>query len=184
MEAHAEAVVAVDCHPLQPQVLSGSLDGTVRVWDLSTLHCLLTLHDGNKVPISGCKYTGSGKYVMCSTLNSNHSLWNVEGIHPVNMSVAVPPAVTGGAYKLQSNSDHPAHGVRRRFTGHVNKVYNIHTAIAGSANRGYICSGSEDNGVYVWDVNPVGFPGSGTVPGGEVLPYKRLLAHTGIPIAA
>ena len=198
IEAHAEAVVSVDCHPTQPQILSGSMDGMVRVWDMFSQQCLLTFHDTNKVPVSHCKYSKNGKYVVCSTLNSNHSLWNVDGIHPVNTSGAgifpmqaehsstfasnaiVTATTSTSIYKMQSNSALPFHGIRRRYSGHVNKVYNIHTAIAGSSARGYLCSGSEDNGVYIWDMNPTLGAGSvATAVGGAVLPYKRLLAHSG-----
>lgn len=39
---HPEAVVALQCHPSQPLIFTGCLDGAVRCWDLRTGVCIQT----------------------------------------------------------------------------------------------------------------------------------------------
>lgn len=48
---HADPIVALDCnqglHGSGREFVSGSLDGTVRIWDMASTHCLTTMNAEN-----------------------------------------------------------------------------------------------------------------------------------------
>lgn len=57
---------------------TSSLDGTVRIWDSISSHCIKTLdgaHGGNAV--SSVRFTNNEKYLMTAGLDSTVRLWDI-----------------------------------------------------------------------------------------------------------
>ncbi|CBI28701.3 unnamed protein product, partial [Vitis vinifera] len=103
-------------------IVSGSHDGSCKIWASDTGALLKTLIEDNGPAISFAKFSPNGKYILVATLDDTLKLWNYS---------------TGKSLKI--------------YTGHVNKVYCIASAFSVTYGK-YIVSGSEDKCVYVWDL--------------------------------
>ncbi|KAL3328476.1 hypothetical protein AABB24_035887 [Solanum stoloniferum] len=103
-------------------IVSGSHDGSCKIWDTASGSCLKTLIDDKVPAVSFAKFSPNGKFILVATLDNTLKLWNYS---------------TGKFIKS--------------YAGHVNRVYCI-TSTFSVTNGKYIVSGSEDQCVYVWDL--------------------------------
>ncbi|XP_072989245.1 COMPASS-like H3K4 histone methylase component WDR5B [Typha latifolia] len=123
IDAHDEPVTSVHFVKDGSLVVSGSHDGTCKVWDVATGARAKVLVDEKAPPaVSFCKFSPNGKFVLVATLDDNLKLYN----YATNKSI-------------------------KCYTGHVNRRYCI-TSTFSVTNGKYIVSGSEDNCVYIWDL--------------------------------
>lgn len=145
IDAHADAVVAVDVDNsvggANREFVSGSLDGTVRTWDLSSRRCRSTLHCENITPVSALSYSPNARFCLVSTLDGCHRLWDVGDS---NSSVAAAASQhslsTPKPYECNSNSNNPHNGVVQRYSGHINRKFNVFSRIflrGSAACRGF-----------------------------------------------
>ena len=58
------------------QVVSGALDGTVKLWDVHTGQCLRTL-SGHTGAVWACSYAPDGTQVVSGALDGTVKLWDV-----------------------------------------------------------------------------------------------------------
>ena len=184
--AHADAVVSVDISPEDcgATILSGSLDGVVRTWDMKSTStpCTSSLHYDNFIAVSSCCYTPNPNYVLVSTLDHTHRLWDINERSSSKGDVACDTSdnsVRSVYPAVISNSGNP-NGVVRAFNGHVNSKYNLFSKVVNYAGNdgkslSFLCSGSEDGNVYLWDVN-----GSPSSVRPQIAPCNTLTGHTGI----
>lgn len=224
IDAHADAVVAVDVDNSAGgagrECVSGSLDGTVRSWDLASARCRSTLHCANIIPVSALSYAPNARFCLVSTLDGYHRLWDVanSSVRDCNPPAPVTPDAASGL--VNSNSSNPDNGIVQQYSGHVNRKYNVFSRmfvrgakscasdafvarkrrrdsggechsvgdeepgdlaeadeVPSSGHHSFVCSGSEDGRVYVWDLN--GAAGAG----GAVLP-REVLGTTESPVVA
>lgn len=130
IEAHSDVVTTCDFNISGKEFVTGALDGIVRVWEASSGACLRSINGENTPPISCVKHSPAGEYLFVSTLDDAH--------------------------RLYSNVDPEEHGLLREYRGHRNRKYSIQTdvlpTISPNGPSGFV-SGSDDNNVYIWDVN-------------------------------
>ena len=129
LPAHSDPVSSVDFSADGTLFLSASYDGLVRVWDTFTGQCLKTLVGNENIPVSFSKFTPNGKYLLASYLNGRIRLW-----------------------------DYVQDKVVKTYRGHRNQRYCISAGFVvdnGKCERGggMVVSGSEDCGIYVWDIH-------------------------------
>lgn len=103
-------------------IVSGSHDGSCKIWDAATGSCLKTLIDDKVPAVSFAKFSPNGKFILVATLDDTLKLWNYS---------------TGKFLKI--------------YTGHTNRAYCV-TSTFSVTNGKYIVSGSEDKSVYLWDL--------------------------------
>lgn len=122
--AHVEPVTCVEFNKEDSSIIaSGSYDGTCRI--LRDHRLDKTLYDKQRPPVSFVKFSPNGLYVLVSSLDGKLRLYN---------------------YKAEQNKR-----VVKEYKGHRNNEYCI--ASKFSITRGkYVVSGSEDNLIYLWDV--------------------------------
>ncbi|XP_030946269.1 COMPASS-like H3K4 histone methylase component WDR5B [Quercus lobata] len=122
IKAHSMPVTSVHFNRDGSLIVSASHDGSCKIWDSSKGTLLKTLIDDKVPSVSFAKFSPNGKFILLATLNDTLKLSNYS---------------TGKFLKV--------------YTGHVNKVYCI-TSTFSVTNGKYIVSGSEDNCVYLWDL--------------------------------
>ncbi|KAF8664544.1 hypothetical protein HU200_054726 [Digitaria exilis] len=122
INAHSEPVTSVHFIRDGSIIVSGSHDGSCKIWDAKTGACLKTVIDDKKAGVSFSMFSPNGKFILVATLDHSLKLCNF---------------ANGKFLKV--------------YGGHVNEQYCIQSAFSVT-NGKYIVSGSEDNCVYIWDL--------------------------------
>ncbi|XP_062186731.1 COMPASS-like H3K4 histone methylase component WDR5B, partial [Phragmites australis] len=122
IDAHSEPVTSVHFIGDGSIIVSGSHDGSCKIWDAKTGACLKTVIDDKKPAVSFSMFSPNGKFILVATLDDSLKLCNF---------------ATGKFLKV--------------YSGHVNRVYCIQSVFSVT-NRKYIVSRSEENCVYIWDL--------------------------------
>jgi len=161
MKGHTKKIVSVICHPQETSVLSGSLDCSIRLWDIQTsqLRQMVRAHDG---AITGLSLHATGDYILSSSMDQHWAfsdfrtgtvLAKVIGddesplfaakFHPDGLIFAIGTLkshVKIWDLKEQSNV--------ANFTGHSGRIISI----AFSENGYYLATAAEDACVKLWDL--------------------------------
>ncbi|CAL9084608.1 unnamed protein product [Musa textilis] len=149
LPAHSEPVTAVDFNYNGSLIVSSSYDGLCRIWDSATGHCMKTLIDDDSPPVSFVKFSPNGKFVLAATLDNTLVIFLIRS----NLSF-----VALNTYDILFTDNfllllwHFSAGkFLKTYTGHANSRFCI-PATFSVTNGKYIVSGSEDNCVYLWDL--------------------------------
>lgn len=108
-----------------------------RIWDTASGQCLKTLIDDDNPPVSFVKFSPNGKYILAATLDNTLKLW-----------------------------DYAKGKCLKTYSGHKNEKYCIFANFSVTGGK-WIVSGSEDNMVYIWNLQTK-----------EIV--QKLQGHTGI----
>ncbi|GMF21532.1 unnamed protein product [Phytophthora fragariaefolia] len=124
--AHQEPVVSVEFHPTDGSLLvTAGYDGLVRVWDVASRQCLRTIITEPAAPVGSARFTPNGRYVLSSTLDGTVRLW-----------------------------DYMCDICVRSYSGHVNRKFSMQCAFLEQQwnKQSVVACGSEDNRIFMWDV--------------------------------
>eukprot|EP00741_Cyanophora_paradoxa_P005080 tig00000851_g4922.t1 len=141
------------------QIVSGSRDRSVRVWDAETGAELLQLQ-GHTEYVNSVAVSADGKRIVSGSHDNSVRVWNAEagetllqlqghtdGVNSVAVSTDRRWIVSGGRDKSVRVWDVETGAELLQLQGHTDWV----TSVAVSADRKRIVSGSLDNLVRVWD---------------------------------
>lgn len=140
LPAHSDPVAGVDfirdgtliascagdglMHVQRTTYLENLLNDNRRIWDTATGQCLRTIVHEDNAPVTCVKFSPNGKFLLAWTLDSCIRLWSY---------------IEGRCLKT--------------YQGHENKSYSIYGSfgVYGGGHQAFVVSGSEDNGIYLWD---------------------------------
>lgn len=108
-------------------VISCSYDSKCCVWDVLSGCCLksISVSQQSHLPISHATMSPNGKYLLMSTLDSTLTMWD---------------------YKIGQGR------IIKTYQGHLNKDYCVMSCLS-TVNGKWVLSGSEDNQLYMWELN-------------------------------
>jgi len=129
LPGHSDPVSAVNFSKDGTLIVSSSYDGLIRIWDTASGQCLKTMVGENNPPVSFVKFSPNSRYILAGTLDSNIRLWDY-------------------AYE----GDNTKERVVKTYTGHRNTRYCIFSTFVPTTDTQLIACGSEDNDIYLWDL--------------------------------
>ncbi|KAJ7205925.1 quinon protein alcohol dehydrogenase-like superfamily [Mycena haematopus] len=162
LEKHTDSVTSVAFSPDGKQIVSGSGDKTVRVWDAESGEVVAGPFNGHTNRVTSVAFSPDGKRIVSGSYDKTVRVWDAESgevvAGPFNghtnsvTSVAFSPdgkqIVSGSGDKTVRVWDaESGEVVAGPFNGHTNRV----TSVAFSPDGKRIVSGSDDKTVRVWD---------------------------------
>ena len=140
-------------------IVSGSLDSTVRIWDVQTGAKIAVLQ-GHKDAVESVAVTPDGRHIVSGSEDKTARIWDAETLELAGvlyghldsvMSIAVTPdssrIVTGSLDNTARIWDLEEKTQLAVLKGHTRTV----TSIAVTPDGSRILSGSEDKTVRIWD---------------------------------
>jgi WD40 repeat protein len=138
------------------------LEGTIRIWDLTTAKevSALKLDEGDIA--FGVAYSPDGRYLVSGSLNTSVRVWDVSTEEAVNMPEGHTAQVRTVAYSpdgkhIVSGSDDKTLRVWELPTGQMERVLEGHAStvntVTFSPDGTRVVSGSTDKTIRVWDVS-------------------------------
>jgi WD40 repeat protein len=160
VEGHRDAINAVAVTPDGRRAVSGSIDRTLRLWDLETGQTLRML-EGHTDSVRAVAVTPDGRHALSGSEDRTLRLWDLgtgqtlrtlAGHNRAIRAVAVMPdgrrAVSSSLDRTLRLWDLEAGQTIRTFKGHTGSV----RAVAVTQDGRRILSGSQDRTLRLWDL--------------------------------
>ncbi|WP_143727734.1 nSTAND1 domain-containing NTPase [Moorena bouillonii] len=159
LQGHTDIVTDIAFSPDGKQILSGSFDNTVRLWDTETGQTLHTL-EGHTDTVNAIAFSPDGKQILSGSRDDTVRLWDTETgtlIHTLegHTNTATDIAFSPDGKQILSGSgdgtlrlwDTETGQTLHTLEGHTEDVYEI----AFSRDGKQILSGSGDGTLRLWD---------------------------------
>ncbi|TDL16457.1 WD40 repeat-like protein [Rickenella mellea] len=78
LERHAEPVYSVAYSPNGERIVSGSYDGTIRVWDVRTMNLSLKPIEAHREPVNSVAFSPDGKRLVSGSYDQTVQIWEVQ----------------------------------------------------------------------------------------------------------
>eukprot|EP00545_Synedropsis_sp_CCMP1620_P002793 CAMPEP_0119014642 /NCGR_PEP_ID=MMETSP1176-20130426/10092_1 /TAXON_ID=265551 /ORGANISM="Synedropsis recta cf, Strain CCMP1620" /LENGTH=479 /DNA_ID=CAMNT_0006967849 /DNA_START=149 /DNA_END=1588 /DNA_ORIENTATION=+ len=153
LQGHSAVVLTVQVHPVFTVVVSGSEDGTIKIWDHESGDYVRTLK-GHTNSVTGLDFSPTGAYLVSSSTDLSMKLWDFSTYacirtlrghdHTISAVRFLPVAQTMNSSGGGISSNNSGEG-----SGESNNNNQIDVESAGSH---YLLSASRDKTVKVWDV--------------------------------
>lgn len=157
---HVGWVTALECDPANRFMVSGSVDRTIKLWDIARGALLLTL-TGHIDTVTGIRISRRRPYMVTSSLDKNVKLWDLEanksvlnfhghlsGVRCVALHPDIDIMMSGGRDSAVRVWDMRTGTETVCLSGHSDAV----TAVLGRAGAPHVVSGSQDSTVRLWDL--------------------------------
>ena len=161
LRGHAYAVTSVSLSADGRRAVSGSEDGTMRMWDVEGLYCPATL-EGHTDPVFGVSLSADGRRAVSGSEDGRVRVWDVVGYSRLTLinehvgKICVVSLSADGRLAVLGSSNgivqvwHVAPPFRpATIGGHMAWV----CGVSISANGRRAVSGSSDGTMCVWDVD-------------------------------
>ena len=185
LSGHEQDVQSVAITPDGEEIISGSFDGTIKIWNLKTGKLIQTLtgHSDAGELISSIAISPDGKTLVSSSnsYGGTIKIWDLsngvllETLKEQGVGVSVV-AISPDSSLLASGGDDGTIKLWNleigqpigKFSGHFGRVFSV----AFSSNGELLASGAEDGSIHLWNLSKI----QGKV-GFNVQPDRRLSGH-------
>ncbi len=160
-EGHTKGVTSVSLSSDGRWALSGSLDGTIRLWEVSSGRCI-RIFEGHKDCVFSVCLSTDGSWALSASRDKTLLLWKVSSGRCVRKFEGHTDSVTSvcmssdGRWALSGSLD----GTIRLWevsSGHCVRMFKGHTesvcSVCLSADGRWVLSGSRDNTLRLWNVS-------------------------------
>jgi uncharacterized protein YjiK len=160
LTGHSDSVNSVAYSPDGQTLASGSVDSTIKLWNVKTGNLLQTL-EGHSYSVNSVAYSPDGQTLASGSVDSTIKLWNVktgnllqtlEGHSSWVNSVTYSPDGQTLASGSEDNTiklwNVKTGKLLQTLEGHSKSVYSV----AYSPDGQTLASGSEDNTIKLWNV--------------------------------
>lgn len=160
LSGHSGPVYSTSFNPDNSFLISGSEDGTARLWSLQTFTCLVCIK-GHNYPVWSVEFSPLGFYFVTGSHDKTARVWSTDHIQPLRILAGHLSDVD--CCKFHPNGNYVATGscdrsVRlwdisngqcvRILTGHKGAIY----ALAFSPDGKHLASAGTDQRILVWDI--------------------------------
>jgi WD40 repeat protein/serine/threonine protein kinase len=160
LQGHSAFVQSVDIQSDLRMIVSGSTDGSVKVWDLDTGEIIHNL-EGHNGDVTSVTFSPDGRYIASGAYDFMALLWDVQtgelvrGFEGHTLPVQDIAFSSDGTRLVTASSDSSLI-VWDIVTGEILQRYEGHRAsvltVTFSPDDSQILSGARDGSLYVWDV--------------------------------
>ncbi|OMJ88590.1 hypothetical protein SteCoe_9454 [Stentor coeruleus] len=178
---HSNYVQSLAIDPKNLMLLSGGSDCSVILWDLRSTQQITNFFHVHQEPVTSLGFSDDSSVFLTGSFDGTIHLWDTMSLNSLktcsfNRNVPITRAKFIGPYMYSSCLDSKillwsATEVKsipiKQYTGHINECY---TCDCIAIKTGQIYSGSEDGGVYIWDLNTADIPSKI-----QVFPRNRIL---------
>ncbi|XP_071791479.1 transcription initiation factor TFIID subunit 5-like [Asterias amurensis] len=160
LHGHSGSVYSVSISPDRTYIVSGSEDGTVRVWSMYTFTNLVC-YKGHNYPVWDVQFGPYGHYFVSGGKDRTARLWSTENYQPLRLLAGHFSDID--CVKFHPNSNYVATGSSDRtirlwdvqngkcvriMTGHKGQIQ----ILCFSPNGHYLASGGADARVLIWEL--------------------------------
>ena len=166
LTGHSFDVLSVAFSPDDKTVLSGSADGTVRLWHTLTGFEIRRFGELSNTIVTSVAFSPDGQYILAASTilggqpGSNRiDLWEAKTAKKMaSFQGGGPVAFTSsGKFALSTNQNHDAILMRSLPTGEILRTFRGHagqvTSISVSTDGKLALSGSTDRSAILWDMS-------------------------------
>ncbi len=161
---HSHDVTSVAFSPDGTEALSGSQDGTLRLWDLASGKCLL-IFEGHSQGVTSVAFSPNGTLALSGSEDKTLKLWNLasgkcvrtfkghsRGVRSVAFSPDGTQALSGSEDKTLKLWDLASGKCLQTFDGFFRGHSSWVTSVAFSPDGTRVLSGSWDKTLKLWDL--------------------------------
>ncbi|MCA9137525.1 MAG: hypothetical protein KDB00_12225, partial [Planctomycetales bacterium] len=161
LEGHRSQVHALDFSPNGRQLISGSADGDIRIWDVANGNSIGVIEKAHQgADVFACRYFHDGRSFVSGGGDHFATIWDAESLQRRrsckghSREVRSVDVSADDRLIATASNDREAR-VWNVSTGHCNQTLRNHTgmilAIAFTVDDRYVITGSNDHTIRLWD---------------------------------